>query len=458
MSFQWKIILKLDKKELQRIISDVEKENEIFSNKSALDNLLFADNIIGRKDEAKALVRLFLGYRKGLVVPFVSVYGRSGCGKSTIVKFVCQNLDEVQHCFANLRKAMTVFGCANIILSELGEANLKNAQGLKLGVEKIGNTIEAKLARSEKKLFILVLDELDALFADKRGNPSDFIYNLVFVEETLREKGCQLCIVGISNNAVSEYDLDDRVRSRIGSSEVFFEAYGKDDVLAILKERAKQAFSKKIDPKVLEHCAELSSDEHGDARRAINLLRAGAEIAGRNSESISPSHIDMALEQLYSDRIQNILSTASHHLKVVAASLARITFLSGEVWHSTSTLYKQYQKILGDREKPLSYRRISELLVDLSNSGITVSQTSSKGRHGYGTQFKLTIPPEMVGKACFPEWWENLAMQKTEHEQKQQHMKFQKSIYFGKSRALSNLQKSIESREKRTWKDFTGFD
>ena len=74
---------------------------------------------------------------------------------------------------------------------------------------------------------MLVLDELDALFMDKRGKPSDFIYKLVVLEERLYQKGLLMSMVGISNNVMTEYDLDDRVRSRIGSSEVFFEAYSK---------------------------------------------------------------------------------------------------------------------------------------------------------------------------------------------------------------------------------------
>ena len=63
-------------------------------------------------------------------MPFVSVYGRSGSGKFTVVKFVCENLDDenISYVFVNLRKARTVFGCANLILSELGQPSLKSAQ------------------------------------------------------------------------------------------------------------------------------------------------------------------------------------------------------------------------------------------------------------------------------------------------------------------------------------------
>jgi ABC-type lipoprotein export system ATPase subunit len=49
-----------------------------------------------------------IGYKQGLVVPFVSINGRSGSGKSTVVKFVCENHDQdIPYAFVNLRKAST---------------------------------------------------------------------------------------------------------------------------------------------------------------------------------------------------------------------------------------------------------------------------------------------------------------------------------------------------------------
>jgi len=444
----------LNKKDLQKIISEIEKEGSLFSNKSSLDTFT-TSKIIGRDEKTRELVKLFLGYRQKFVVPFVSVYGRSGCGKSTIVKFVCENLEDIKYCFVNLRKAKTVFGCANLILAELGETNLKSAQGINLAIEKLGNSIELSLEQSKKELFVLVLDELDALFLDKRGKPSDFIYKLVVLEENLREKGYMMCIVGISNNVMTEFELDDRVRSRIGSSEVFFEAYTKKDVLAILKDRAKDAFSKKVDPAVIEYCAGMSSSEHGDARRAIDLLRVAAEIAS-TSDRLEKSHVDLASEQLQKDRTETILSTASFQFKAISSALARVTFLSGESWHSTSTLYDQYKMILAKDAKPLTYRRISELLVELQNTGIAVSQTASKGRHGYGTQYRLTVSPESVGIACFPEWWSDLAKRKESFEIEQQTRNSLSS--FGRSSGMSKLSKMTERLAKKNWKDFSGLD
>src|SRR5918992_5122823 len=244
----------VDKQDLKRISAEVEKENLLFANKIFLDNLTLPSQIIGREGKAKELVWFLLGYKQGLVVPLISVYGRSGSGKSTIVKFVCENLDEdISYAFVNLRKARTVFGCANLILTELGQPSLKSAQGINIAIEQISNVIEQRLSNNNQneknnnignngaKLFVLVLDEFDVVLYDKRGKPSDFIYKLLVMEEKLREKGYLMCIVAISNNVIADYEIDDRVRSRIGTSEVFFEPYTSQAVLAILEDRAARA-------------------------------------------------------------------------------------------------------------------------------------------------------------------------------------------------------------------------
>ena len=464
----------MDKQDLKRISAEVEKENLLFANKTFLDNLTLPSQIIGREKKAKELIRFLLGYKHGLVVPFVSVYGRSGSGKSTIVKFVCENLDDddggdggISYAFVNLRKARTVFGCANLILTELGQPSIKSAQGINTAIEQISNAIEQRLSKNKKddnnnnntaKLFVLALDEFDVLLYDKRGKPSDFIYKLLVMEEKLRERGYLMCIVAISNNVMSDYEVDDRVRSRIGTSEVFFEPYTKQTVLAILRDRAAKAFSEPVNSQILQYCADQSSQEHGDARRAIDLLRVAAEIAGKRGEKISKVHVDMALARLQRDRVSTTLSSASYQLKLAAAALARISYLTQEVWHSTSTVYNQYRHILEEGNKPLTYRRIAELLTELENMGLVISHTSSKGRHGYGTQYKLVIPPEAIGKVCFPDWWSDLVQRKIRHDKSASSILNPKnySSLFNNKRGAGSLLNSINDDEDSSWNEFVG--
>lgn len=399
------------KQDIKSIINEIEKQGSIFSDKTQLDSNLVPENIQGREMRVKQLVKLLLQHRQGYIAPIISVYGRSGSGKSTVVRFVCDGLDEISYRFVNLRKSRTIFGAANLILGELGQPSLKSANGLSQAVQKIEEGIVEVLKKEKKKFFVLVLDEYDTIFYDKRNKPSDFVYKLLVLEENLKSNGFLVGIITISNNVLYDYELDDRVRSRIGNTEVFFEPYRKDTVLDILRKRAGNAFAKKIDDSILEKCADISSYEHGDARRAIDLLRTAAEIASEKNEDVSLEHVKLAHDKLERDRTELVLRYSSLHMQNLCASLARLSYLTDQEWYTTSRIYHQYQKICmknSHPSEPLGYRRVSELLTELENTGIVVSQSKSRGRYGYGSSYKLTVDPATIGNTTSPDWWKGI--------------------------------------------------
>jgi cell division control protein 6 len=117
--------MELSKEKIAEIRRSIENKNSVFSEKRYLDSMFLPSKIIGREKESEKLIARILSLRDGFVVPFISVYGRSGSGKSTVVKFVCENLtDLMSFRFVNLRKARTLFGCANLILGNLGGETL----------------------------------------------------------------------------------------------------------------------------------------------------------------------------------------------------------------------------------------------------------------------------------------------------------------------------------------------
>ena len=330
---------------------------------------------VGREKEAGELVRA-LGGRSGYVAPFVFVYGRTGSGKSTVVKFVCGRLP-VEHRMVNLRKARTVFGCAGLIHEELGGGEAKRGQSGGSLLQKISSKM-AELASQNP--FVLILDEFDALFFDQRGGASDSIYRLLSEQQRLREEARMVCIIAIAN---SPAELDGRVKSRIGSApEIHFGANSKDEVLAILKDRARQAFVEPVDEGMLGYCAAISSEEFGDARRAIDLLKVAAELAGPAGDRIEAKHIDEASDRLRKDRVEAALAGASFHLTIVCKELVRLTLFSGPAWHSTSKIYDHYaENIVRKNEgSRLGYRRVTELLGELCSMGLVESHAESKGR------------------------------------------------------------------------------
>lgn len=403
--------VELDSKIIKSIRKSLEKQNSVFLEKKYLDSLYLPSKIIGRKEQAVQLIRHIESLRQGLMVPVISVYGRSGSGKSTVLRFVCQNFDDViSFSFVNLRKSKTLFGCVNSVLSELGSEPLKSAEGLNKAVEKIGLKIEEILRSEKKQFFVLVLDEYDVIFSDKRGKPSDFMYKLLTLEENLREKNLWLCIITISNNALADYNLDDRVKSRIGNTEVFFSPYGTEDVFAILEDRTQKAFLTKPSDEVLQYCSKICSENCGDARRALDLLRLAGEIS--NGTILAKEDVDKANDELQKDRISTLVSSASYHQRVLLAAICSNLFNSKVGWTATSLIYDEYKKILAKDHMPLSYRRSVDLLIEIENSGLVVSRTLSRGRHGYGTEYRLVMSPELVGPKIDKKWWSSIVESK----------------------------------------------
>jgi cell division control protein 6 len=229
------------------------------------------------------------------------------------------------------------------------------------------------------------------------------------------------------------------VSSRIGSSEVYCPAYSKKELVEILKDRAATAFSQGVDPALIEYCAKLSSREHGDARRAIDLLRRAGELAsiprnyGEGTEQqqvplapviiIKNEDVDTAFEELQKDRVINIINSLPFQLKLVVAAIARLSYLTDEHWHSTSTLLVQYEeiheKVFRDGVvKLVSRRRFAELLTELKNMGLIVSHTNSDGRHGYHAKYMLTEDPELIGTSTWQkEAWNEVVKVKERREE-----------------------------------------
>jgi cell division control protein 6 len=456
----------MNQTDLQKILGDVQARENIFVDKSFLDGNITPSNIIGRHQETQELVRYIIGYKKNFIVPLISIYGRAGSGKSTLVKFVCDNLkDELSFCFVNLRKSRTIFGAVNLILGELGVPSVKSSHGINTAIDTMEKAIQHKLADEQKKLYLLVLDEFDVLFLDKRNKPSDFVYKLLMLQENLKKQGSLLCIIAISNNVIADYELDDRIRSRVGTSEIAFQPYSKEDILEILKSRSESALAPgSFDDTVLEYCATQSSLGHGDARRAIDLLRVAAETAAyENQQVILPAHINAASSKLQKDRLDSVLRPASYHVKLACFSIARLSYLTDKPEQSTSEIYAQYKKLVSSNIEPLSHRRVSEILKDLENTGIILSQTSSRGRYGYGTRFRFAYDPDIVGNLCYPAVWKEIKEKKDEYEEFEKELLLHGTVMFDGilmkyDKKASRALRTLVDQKKTDWLKYVGVE
>jgi len=121
----------------------------------------------------------------------------------------------------------------------------------------------------KSQIIILIIDEIDSL-VQKTGD--EILYNLTRVNQDLKK--ARLSVVGITNNLGFIETLDPRIRSSLSEEELIFPPYNALQLQDILRNRASLAFiPNSLGDGVIEKCAALAAQEHGDARRALDLLR-----------------------------------------------------------------------------------------------------------------------------------------------------------------------------------------
>ena len=174
---------------------------------------------------------------------------------------------------------------------------------------------------NKKKMIVIILDEVDQ--AVKKIDEG-FLYNLTRLNSEL--KNSQLAIIGISNDLVFLDNVDPRVKSSLSEEELVFPPYNALQIQDILKERAKRAFKEKVFSEgVIEKCSAYAAREHGDARRALDLLRIAGELAEREgSKTIDLKYIDLAKEKIEKDKVLDIISTQPKQFQLVLLSIFSI--------------------------------------------------------------------------------------------------------------------------------------
>ena len=164
-------------------------------------------------------------------------------------------------------------------------------------------------------------------------------------------------------------------------------------------ERSRFAFDSEIIREgVIEKCAAYAAREHGDARRALELLRVAGEMAERkNKYSIELEDIDDAEEKIERDKVLDLVHTQPKQFQLTLLSILDISqnvtegpIFTGDIYE----IYKSYCKSVA--LKPLTQRRVSDIIAELDMCGIINARVISKGRYGRTREIRLGIPESTV--------------------------------------------------------------
>ena len=181
---------------------------------------------------------------------------------------------------------------------------------------------------------------------------------------------------------------------------ISFPPYNAIEINWILTERANIAFRKNtLGEGVIGKCAALAAREHGDARRALELLRIAGELAERKNENkVLIQHIDEAEEKIEKDTLIENVETLPKQFKITLYAILSVCLKSqnpvftGDVYD----IYKDYCLKCGLR--PLTQRRVSDIIAELDMTGIIQTKVISKGRYGRTRKINIGMPPSVIPK------------------------------------------------------------
>ena len=389
-----------------------EESYSVFRDKGVLSLSYVPEFLVCREKEEEYFAKILIrGVNENFLPPMVRVFGRTGSGKTAVVRSVLERFSryrgkDFRWFYVNLKNCRTVFSASNAVLSAICGRRLPVNLGLDRVFAEIWSEVEALKGELDRLFVYLVLDEVDAIFMDKHFDPSDFFYRFLRRQFSQEDPGVKLCLITITNNPhVLEDNLDGRVRSSMGGEMVMFPSYSRKELKEILDRRLSDAFKPDVvEEGVPDYCAELTAEKGGDARKAIDLLRVSGEIANEKESKVTTSCVKKALERVEKDWEEEILNDLPGHSAVILGFIAVLTLEKEKI--STRELYDSYRKApsewLGPHApsekilKKLSERRVSGIVNELETAGLISTWNISRGRKGYRKEIKINMNPQNV--------------------------------------------------------------
>jgi len=382
---------------VDKLLDAVESGKSLITNREILHFTYIPDAIPHRNTEQEQITQTLIPILKHSRPSNLLVYGKPGTGKTLVVKKILSQIQKrvektnfpIKLVYANSKEETTLYGLLVSFGRELGLGE-KELPSTGLAISEVFKRLLKTIEENHYNV-VFVIDEIDHLvhLVSKTGN--DVLYQLTRANERLKK--ATLALVGISNDLTFKERLDPRVISSLGEEEIVFTNYTVEQLKKILEDRIQLAFIKgAIEESSLNLCAAMAGREHGDARRAIDLLRVAGEIAEREQSNIvKEEHVRKASQKIEEDKETTALRSYPLHEKLLIIAVMKASgFSTGEIY----TAYKSLCKVI--RQKELTQRRITQMLSDVELSGIITGKIIHQGIHGRTKKYKLTISPEMV--------------------------------------------------------------
>lgn len=359
------------------------------------------DRIVGRDDEMQRVGKALGPATQGGPPRNLIIYGKTGTGKSLVSRHVSRR--------ARGRAEENGVRFVNIYI-DCSDADTETRVARRMALD-VRDDVDPSVhiptsgigaseyyhylwtLLEDVDVFVVILDEIDKLRDD------DVLMQLSRAEES-GKTDCYVGVISISNKIEYRERLNERINSSLQDSEFVFHPYDAEQLRDILENR-RDAFQEGVlEDSVIPKTAALAAREHGDARKAIEIIyEAGSLAEGQGSSRVTESHLEDAQREAEVNRFQELIAGSTPHVKYLLRSLAQLTQNNpSKEMFSTHDIYERYQQqATAEGSEPITQDRVYRLLKEQTFLGVTESHHTGGGRgQGSYLEHRLMRDPEIV--------------------------------------------------------------
>ena len=347
-----------------------------------------------RNKEIREIVGHFAPiYQGGHPIHFSSL-GKTGTGKTITILYLLQEFERLcadrgipfrqYHldlcCPAPCFRALNTLAC-------LMSASRHYKRGISL--DELMTSIERHLGTLTGYVVIFV-DEADNI----RRDPDTFFKFLV--KRLPQRISAKLILVFASNRLNWADNLDPRIKSCLKMREIIFDPYNAESLQKILQIRVEKALDDEmVDEGVIAKIAAFCSRNHGDARKAVDLLSRSARLATENASRMTLDVVDRASNEIERDKYLAMIKNCPKQLQAALYS-ALTGKVKGRALH-TGDAYLCYSDFCQQVDQPaLTQRAFTDLVSELDMCGFLRARTVSRGRYGRTKEIYVSLAPAVV--------------------------------------------------------------
>jgi cell division control protein 6 len=246
----------------------------------------------------------------------------------------------------------------------------------------------AKTLVEKKKVLVVALDDFNYIMASKEAD--EVLYSLLRMHEG--QPGAKVGVIAILSDLTLDMarDLSPQVQSVFLPEEILFPQYSYDEVRDILRYRVRFGFMQGVVSDELIDTIAKYTEEMGDLRVGINMLkRAGLNAERRASRTISSEDVDKAYE---GSRYIH-LSYSLRNLKKEEKVLLKCIVDSGREEMMSGELYDCFKE-----KTELGYTSFYEMVNRLEGLKLISLNNTGKGTRGQSRLVSLKYDPHEVEK------------------------------------------------------------